>query len=352
MGIIRVILALMVVLAHAQGTILGVHGLSPLASVNFFFVISGFYMALVLNEKYGPSDNRLFWLNRLLRIYPTFLLALLIAATVGAVIFLTDGASERNWSSPVAAPTLLLMNLFVIGQDFIYVFCIPDGAGACLDPVASSLNPPAWSLVPEMLFYLCAPFMVRSRYRTILFSAAGIIYLLAVSRWHASLLSFWQEEVNPQASGLSLSYYFLPASFMYFGLGALSYHMRDLARQREIIPATLVGISIIAAMTLARPEAMLQWHHTLFVFFLVPVLFEVTRNNRFDQAIGEISYPIYILHFPILTIIRAASGVEGGDWVGYMVIGITVPAAVLVARYFERPIERYRLQRYRIQHAR
>ena len=42
-------------------------------SVQVFYIISGFYMALILNTKYvGPGSYRVFIANRLLRIFPAY----------------------------------------------------------------------------------------------------------------------------------------------------------------------------------------------------------------------------------------------------------------------------------------
>lgn len=57
MGILRVFFALCVIAFHCGSSYL----LSPELAVECFFVISGFYMSLILNEKYiNPSDNLLF----------------------------------------------------------------------------------------------------------------------------------------------------------------------------------------------------------------------------------------------------------------------------------------------------
>jgi peptidoglycan/LPS O-acetylase OafA/YrhL len=48
--------------------------------VQAFFIISGFYMTLVLGGKY--ADTRLFYTNRMLRIFPSYLVMLAIAAVI------------------------------------------------------------------------------------------------------------------------------------------------------------------------------------------------------------------------------------------------------------------------------
>ena len=79
MGTYRLILALCVVVGHASP--LGIPTLDSGLAVKTFFMISGFYMALILSEKYPrtPEGRRLFYTNRLLRIYPMYFVTLAFA---------------------------------------------------------------------------------------------------------------------------------------------------------------------------------------------------------------------------------------------------------------------------------
>src|SRR5690349_20655091 len=82
MGTIRFLLALSVLLEHI-GPTGPVHLLGAHTAVQSFYIISGFYMALVLNEKYVGVNGSytLFLGNRLLRLYPAYLALLAIAIT-------------------------------------------------------------------------------------------------------------------------------------------------------------------------------------------------------------------------------------------------------------------------------
>lgn len=50
MGFLRLFLALSVIAGHSQSTVFGFNGIGAWYAVQFFFIISGFYMAMVLNE--------------------------------------------------------------------------------------------------------------------------------------------------------------------------------------------------------------------------------------------------------------------------------------------------------------
>ena len=74
-GILRTLLAINVVLLH----IFNVPKLGNY-SVSFFFVLSGFLMTLIMNKTYGFTSSGVvfFWKNRILRLYPVYLVLLSI----------------------------------------------------------------------------------------------------------------------------------------------------------------------------------------------------------------------------------------------------------------------------------
>ena len=79
MGTLRFLLALTVAYGHLA-TPMGFPGSDT--AVQCFFVISGFYMSLVLNGKYGPGTYWLFVSNRILRLWPSYLIVLLLSLIV------------------------------------------------------------------------------------------------------------------------------------------------------------------------------------------------------------------------------------------------------------------------------
>jgi peptidoglycan/LPS O-acetylase OafA/YrhL len=83
MGILRLILAISVVVMHCDPDLSKWVLVGGQFAVKLFFIVSGFYMAMVLTEKYhGPGSVRLFYGNRLLRLLPTYYLVIAIALLV------------------------------------------------------------------------------------------------------------------------------------------------------------------------------------------------------------------------------------------------------------------------------
>lgn len=85
MGTLRLFLSLSVIVQHSQGSIFGMVGLGAWASVQMFYIISGFLMTLILNEKYvGPHQTSKFYINRFLRIFPLYYVGVVVGLAIMA----------------------------------------------------------------------------------------------------------------------------------------------------------------------------------------------------------------------------------------------------------------------------
>ena len=177
MGLIRFLLAMSVVAAHSS-PILGLTFVGGKLAVQSFFVISGFYISLILNEKYptGMRGTLLFYGNRFLRIYPIYWAVLLLTAGAGAAVLLFGLHSIVGyiWSvykdfSADKVAFLIASNVGILGIDLssFMRFDLPHLAftanWTAYKPQPSHLYlvPQAWSLSIEILVYAIAPFLFR-----------------------------------------------------------------------------------------------------------------------------------------------------------------------------------------------
>ena len=306
MGLLRVLLALSVLFEHTGG--IGGYWMigGPLA-VQAFFIISGFYMGLVLNERYDqPALNKAFYLNRAIRIYSIYFLFLALYLGAFVLVHLKTGHSpfDPYLSGLISGPEkagLGLLNLTVIGQDLPLWLRIDDGHLAWtaqafgtgpLDVFHFMAIPVAWSLSLELCFYLIAPFIVRRPW-------PQIALLLATStllRIAAAVLGYTADP---------FSYRFFPFELAWFLAGVLAYKAWAAGHARwEGQGARLLALAVPAA-TLAYPWLLGSWSEAAFfvparIGFLVlvaaalPAIHQWSRNSAFDRQIGELSYPLYL----------------------------------------------------------
>ncbi len=294
MGALRVFLALCVISAHIGGSpeIRGFFSGSAMA-VCVFFCISGFYMALVLNEKY--TGEKEFYIARLFRIYPIYFAAIFLELLIlaitphGLLYFFGRLLSIPLWAATLSAVT----NVTLVGMDVGHWLCMPSlKDGSCVDSGYFVLNAPGWSLGIELMFYAIVPFIARSAIKSAIFMAAGGGYLL----WVGSIINYSAISLgSANFIPYGLSYNTFPASMLYFGIGMLSYH---LVHRRRAMLSLIVGACLYS---FGRSGAILHVQpHILVVLFFLPLLFSLTKNMALDRFIGELSFPLYIFHMPIL----------------------------------------------------
>ncbi len=124
MGALRIILALSVALSHFGG-LFGYSIAGGLISVQAFFIISGFYMATILTQKYDPrKDIGVFYTNRFLRIYSLYFLCLLISLPIYYALYKAGRATWFFPALPAAAGLdwpakawLTFTQFFIFGQE-------------------------------------------------------------------------------------------------------------------------------------------------------------------------------------------------------------------------------------------
>jgi peptidoglycan/LPS O-acetylase OafA/YrhL len=333
-------------------------GLSPLGgeeAVETFFMISGFYMAMILHEKYtGKGSYKLFISNRFLRIYPTYWCFLILAVAMWLLSppALRAMGPTRIYHMHFGWPALALMhfsNLFLFGQDAV-LFFTTNPAGHLQftrdflhsDPELSKLLfiPPAWSLSVELTFYLIAPFLMRKKSATLaLLIAIGLALRIYM---HQSL-------------GLTndpWTYRFFPTELPLFLAGALAYRayrwirLVNLPKSLDWTMLGLVLIAYFAYQFVGLNLRVKQWSFYTIALLALPFVFRATSKFKLDRAIGELSFPVYLSHAVVYEYLAFR-----GNGAGIHVLVASLGISILVTQILVRPMEKWRQSRVRAAHA-
>lgn len=349
MGVLRFLLALSVAWTHAGLP----KGLSGDLCVTIFFVISGFYMAMVLSENPAYGRVSAFYQQRLLRLFPTYWALLALALLAGAL----TSSIRQGWATvqalqlPQNHPGLfagwVLSHLFIIGQDtFHFLGLGATGAvafGRHATPAAHPLAgllviPPAWSLSLEITFYLLVPFLVR-RSTSVL---VGLMFASCAIRLGCVYGLGLVED--PWATRFFLS------ELAFFLVGMLAYRLvaQPGAKLTSIRGAGYLALCSVAVGSLAANN----FGHvnaglfskaaaaTLVLTIAIPWLFMLTRHNRLDRHVGEYSYPLYLCHvlvFELWSLLQWSS-----PWAGYLMIITATALAVVLTVAVDKPVDRFR----------
>ena len=361
MGMIRLALALSVMNTHSGVSILGLGLMPGYIAVRSFYIISGFYMAMILNEKYvRKGDYVAFLQQRFFRLYPTYFVVLLLCllgdglASHAHLIQHDNGPYLFNRLSelqPLSIVFLAATNLLILGQDIVMflgvgphgnLFFTPDFNSVPLPAWHFLIVPPAWSLGLEITFYLLAPFIVR---RSVLFHIGLIIVSIALRlffRFHFKLSEDpWSYRFFPFEIG-----FFLFGSLCYRAYAARGNFFETLAGRYGWIrwPFLLYLLTYSGAISRGVPIF-------LALCLLIPLFFIATKANPVDKFCGELSYPIYLCHYLTLSLMS--------NWVAFVpnwLQGVYYAAgalavAVPICLWVDYPVERFRhsLKRYRQQ---
>lgn len=330
-----------------------------------FFVISGFYMALVLNETYLPSNATYFDFisSRALRLAPAYLTV--VATTVLLAIFLAIagfavlppvGGVATLLRAGAGYPLLAinaLSQVSFLGQDLFYFLGWTPSAG--LEFVSDfrkqpdalydlAVVPPAWSLSLEFYFYLLAPFVVRRPIFALVFLIAGSVLCRLLL---ASMLG-WR--------GDPWSYRFFPSELAFFLAGVLAYRLqwkRGPSSGLWIAALALLGtvLGLVDILGVWQPGAPAQrWARVpLFAFLVasIPTLFRWTKDWKADRYVGDLSYPLYVCHCLVIWIAGVVCG-SLTTWSGRVlaIVG-TVLFAVALQKWVDVPVDRFRHARLR-----
>lgn len=356
MGIIRFLLAISVVIAHTS-SVYGFNLVGGQIAVQAFYMISGFYMTLILNEKYIGRNNsyRLFISNRLLRLYPIYWTVLIVTLFVSIGIFVFSSGQSLGSLQPYydninimnieSISFLILSNITMFFQDIVMFLGLDKASGGLYftenfrqtNPQLYTflLVPQAWTIGIEITFYLIAPYIVRKKIKF-------IVLLVLISALLRVLLYQNGLKHDPW------TYRFFPTELLFFLLGTIAYHMYkklDQLNFKKSYVKIIYGLILVFTLSYSLFSIPYKVYFYFVIFFLsLPFVFILSKKWTKDRYIGELSYPIYISHILVLMLVKYLKiPIIGG--IGLVTIILTILFSLLLNEVIAKRVERIRQNR-------
>ena len=316
-------------------------------AVDFFFILSGFVISYAYDDRWTWLSLGGFFKRRLIRLHPM----LIMGALIGAIAFAIEGYTR--WDGTTASVEWVMIALLLT------MFMIPALPGMPYEVRGNGemfpLNGPTWSLFFEYLGNICYALFMRRMSTKILATFTlilGIVHawffvgdvsgydMIGVG-WTIDKVNFWGGFVRmlfPFSMGMLLARTFTPqkvkgafwiCSVMLVALFAVPYIPSD------------GGISL----------------NSLYEFVCIALVFPLLvwlgacgtaegGLSRISKTLGELSYPLYIVHYPIMYIfykwlIKNEIYTLSECWhIALLVVISSIALAYLCLKFYDRPLRK------------
>ena len=327
-------------------------------AVDFFFILSGFVISYAYDDRCNKMSMGEFFKRRLIRLHPM----LIMGAVIGAITFFAVGC--ERWDGSIAPTSWVMIAMLLT------MCMVPAVPGVPYEVRGNGemfpLNGPGWSLFFEYIGNICyALFMRRMSTKVLAFFTLllGIAHawffigdvsgydMIGVG-WTIDAINFWGGFIRmlfPFSMGMLLARTFRPrkvkgafwiCSAALFALFAVPY-----------IPSAY-GISL----------------NSLYEFVCIAVIFpalvwlgacgsasETLSGNtaKVNTFLGELSYPLYIVHYPIMYIFyawlikRDIYTLEACWPVALLVVVSSIALAYACLKLYDEPVRRWLSRRTR-----
>ncbi|MBR0742248.1 acyltransferase [Bradyrhizobium liaoningense] len=328
MGLLRLLLALAVVGDHVLPPFPWLRLTTGIVAVQIFFVVSGFYMQMVLSQRYASAGA--FYFSRAIRIFPTYWVVAALSLALWPVNGL-QSIANLGWQP---AALILASNALIFLQDTLLFLGAHHGDlfftadfHATVPQLSSYLVVrPSWTLALELYFYLMAPFLARLG--SLQLGAIALILTGArLVAYHAGL------DNDPWL------YRFFPFELPLFVLGMLSFRLFNRIEPRPAVKSKAVALAAIAGL-IVMTQCFALNVPTEYNFLaaataaaVVPLAFAAFKDVSMDRFIGDLSFPIYLVHFPVIQFVS-------NNYVD--AVAISLSASCVIVLGLERPLDRLR----------
>jgi peptidoglycan/LPS O-acetylase OafA/YrhL len=326
---------------------------SGYAGVSFFFILSGFILTYTYMARRPLTGERRwnFWVARIARIYPVYLVGILFAAYPYIAPSMVSG--RVPWTSKTTVG--LLASLGLVRSWLPYYAYAWDG--------------PGWSLSAEAFFYLMFPlislWLIRLKPRQLLIAVAGFWALIALPV--AAYVVFQPDgQILPHSPTVLRAFWMLvvytlplirlPEFLLGIALGRLFLLRRPQVKaDTGYLPVlgtvvALIGIFVVFAYGPLTPvlwnDVILDPLFALLIFTSAWGQGAIARffSLPFLVLLGEASYALYLIHVPLWgmagTVFNALDlytypAQYSLGVMAYLVIAVGL--SVLIFRFIEEP---------------
>lgn len=323
-------------------------------AVDFFFILSGFVISYAYDDRWGKMSLGGFFKRRLIRLHPM----LIMGAVVGVISFLLTGCQQ--WSGEVTPISWVMIALLLT------IFMVPALPGLPYEVRGNGemfpLNGPMWSLFFEYIGNILYALVIRrlsTKLLAVLTAILGILhawifvgdlsgYDSVGIGWTIDTINFWGGLVRmlfPFTMGMLLARTFKP---------------REVKGAFWICSAMLIAVFAVPYIAKSGAISLNSLYEVVCISVIFPFIVWLgacgkggdNYTGRINNFLGELSYPLYIVHYPIMYIFYKWL-IENrcytlGDTLGLsaLVVLSSVALAYACLKLYDEPVRKWLARKY------
>lgn len=358
---LRGVAALMVIWYHvfegyafAGGTTIDTFNHGYLA-VDFFFILSGFVIGYAYDDRWGKNFTmKDFIKRRLIRLHPM----VIMGAIVGAITFYIQGSVQ--WDGTHIGISMVMLSLLCT------IFFIPAMPGVGYEVRGNGemfpLNGPCWSLFFEYIGNILYALFIRRLSNKALTIVVVLLGVALASFAIFNVSGYGNIGVGWTLDGVNFIGGLLRMLFP-FSMGMLlSRNFKPMKLRGAFWICTLVMIALFAVPYLEGTESICTngIYEAFCIIIAFPILLWIgasgtttdKKSTQICKFLGDISYPIYVIHYPFMYLfyawlIKNQLFTLGETWqVALCIYAWNILFAYLCLKLYDEPVRKYLAKRF------
>ena len=315
-------------------------------AVDFFFLLSGFVVAYAYDDRWGRMTQWDFYKRRLVRLQPMVIMGSVIGA---ALFYFQISPAMPNIAGTPFWEVLVIM---LIGATLIPVPISMDIRGW---QEMHPLNGPAWSLFFEYIANILYAVIVR-RFSKLLLSvfvtlAALMLIQYLVTSKNGDLIGGWSLNSEQLYIGFTRLLFPFFSGVLLCRIGKLI-HIKNAFWWSSLLIIIMLSIPRIGDEHHVWMNGIYESVCLIVVFPLIVSIgaggeLHNMRSEKICNFLGEISYPLYITHYPLIYLFTAwvvnnkvPLGING-LLMGLLVVITSLVIAYLSLRFYDKPVREW-----------
>lgn len=346
---LRGVAAVMVVIFH----IFEAHATSHLdmiinhgyLAVDFFFLLSGFVIGYAYDDRWDKITTKEFFKRRLIRLQPM----VIVGMAIGAVCFYFQ--ESVLWPMIAEVPVWKVILIMVIGFTIIPVPPSMDIRGwSEMHP----LNGPGWTLFFEYIANILYAVVLRKVSDKVLsilvFAAACFLIHLALTNPHGDIIGGWAIDPTQLHIGFARMLYPFLAGLLLCRIAKLTY-IKNAFLWCSLLIVTILSIPRIGGSENLWMNGLYDSLTVIFIFPLIVYLgacgdVKGKYSSRICKFLGDISYPIYITHYPLVYIYTGwvhnnKASIPEGAFFAVLTFISSVVLAYACLKLYDEPVRKW-----------